>query len=207
MHPRSKTRTSVYNAKQTLQMRNLFATILLFSVFLASCSTNDKQVKNKLPTDTSAVITKHTDNDTINNGSYFKIDKDSITVLPFEITITLSPKAKDKIINSHETIIVNVTLTGTPKDKKLVAEDGDFYVAEAEKEITYGQVATFDNIKFSRKVYDELTDKNVSVMVFFYSGRKSSKDNLLNGTTLSDSISNIVNKHFELTGKLIYGDD
>ena len=188
-------------------MTNLLTTILLFSVFLLSCTTNDKQGKSDLPKDTTSVNIKHKDSGIINNVSYFKFDNDSVTVLPFEIAITLSPKAKDKIITSKETIIVNVSLSGSPKDKKLISEDGNFYVASAEQEITYGQIAKFDNIKFSRKIYDQLIDKDVSVNVFFYSGRKSSKDNLLSGNILSDKISNVVTKQFELTGKLIYGDN
>lgn len=188
-------------------MTNLLTTILLVLTFVLSCTSIDGQVKSELPNDTLSVLTKLNDNDTISTANYFKFDKDSITVLPFEITITLSPKAKDKIINSKETIIINVSLTGLPKDKKLISNDGDFYVASAEKEIIYGQLAKFDNIKFSRKMYDQLIDKDVSINIFFYSGRKSSKDNILSGNILSDRISNVVTKQFDLTGKLIYGDD
>ena len=188
-------------------MINFLTTILLVSTFLLSCTSNDRQEKSELSKDTTSINIQQEGSDTINNVSYFKFDKDSITVLPFEISIILSPKAKDKIVSSKETIIVNVSLTGSPKDKKLISEDGDFYVATTEKEITYGQIAKFDNIKFSKKVYDQLINKDVSVNVFFYSGRKSSKDNLLSGNILSDKISNIATKQFELTGKLIYGDD
>jgi hypothetical protein len=189
-------------------MTTLLTTILLFSAFLLSCTTNDRRVKNELHKDTSSFNTKHKDSgDIINTDSYFKFNKDSITVLPFEIAIVLSPKAKDKIINSKETIIVNVSLTGTPKDTTLYSEDGEFYVASSEKEITYGHVARFDNIKFSKKIFDQLTNEDVYINVFFYSGRKSSKDNLLSGDILSDRISNVVTKQFELKGKLIYGDN
>jgi hypothetical protein len=186
-------------------MTNFLIPLLLFSTFFLSCSANDRQIKSEATKDTSIVFTKHAGiSDTVR---YFKIDKDSITVLPFEIGISLSPKAKDKIIHNKETIIVNVSLTGSPKDSTLRSRDGNFYVAWAEQEITYGQFARFDHIKFSRKVYDQLTDKDVNINVFFYSGRKSSKDNLLDGDLLSDRISNVVNKQFTLKGRLIYGDD
>jgi hypothetical protein len=188
-------------------MTKLLTTIVLSSTILLSCTVNDRKTKSELPKDTSPVIVNHRGGDTISSVSYFKIDKDSITVLPFEIAITLSQKAKDKVIDGKETIIINVSLTGTPKDTTLYSEDGEFYVASSEKEITYGQVARFDNIKFSKKIFNQLTDKNVYITVFFYSGRKSSKDNLLSGDILSDRISNVVNKQFELKGKLIYEDD
>ena len=191
-------------------MIQLSTTILFFFTWLLSCTSNDKQVKSELPKDTASVITNYKDSGAASIDStakYFKIGKDSITVLPFEIAIELSSKAKARIVNSKETIIVDVTLTGTPKNKKLVSEDGQFYVASVEQEITYGQLAKFDKIKFSRKVYDQLTDKDVDINVYFYSGRKSSKDNLLSGDLLSDKISNVVNKQFTLKGKLIYGDN
>ncbi len=188
-------------------MIKLLTTIFLFSTFFLSCSNNAGKKKSDLIKDTISVIAKHSDYDTVAKASYFKIDKDTITVLPFEIEVSLSPKAKAKIINGKETIIVSVSLTGTPKDITLLAEDGEFYVASSEKEIAYGQLAKFENIKFPKKIYDQLTDKDVYVNVYFYSGRKSSKDNLLNGDILSDRISNVVNKQFTLRGKLIYGDN
>ena len=191
--------------KQQFKMTNFLKIVLSVSIVLISCTSNGQQRKSGSPKNPTSI--KHTGSDTINRVSYFTFDKDSVTVLPFDIGIVLSLKAKAKIVSSKETIIVNVSLTGTPKNKKLIAEDGDFYVASAEKEITYGQIARFNDIKFSRKMYDQLTDKDVSVNVFFYSGRKSSKDNLLSGNILSNKISNIVRKKFELTGKLIYGDD
>jgi hypothetical protein len=187
-------------------MVKLFTTILFLSFFILACTSNDSRVKTEL-TKNSSDVTKVKDSGTVSTASYFRIENDSITVLPFEIAVSLSPKAKEKIISNKETIIVNVSLSGSPKDEELVSEDGNFYVASSEKEIIYGQLAKFDKIKFSKETYDQLIDKDVYVNVFFYSGRKSAKDNLLSGDILSDKISNVVLKQFELTGKLIYGED
>ena len=184
--------------------------VIIFSsliTFFLSCTIKDENTKNSMHKDTLSHTITFKISDTIKTPNYFKSEGDSIVVLPFEITITLSAKAKDRIIKSNETIIVNASLTGLPKDKRLISEDGEFYVASSEKEISYGQAAKFDNIKFSRKTYNQLLSKDVYLNVFFSSGRKSSKDNLLDGNILSDKISNVVNKRFNLTGKLIYGDD
>ena len=86
-------------------------------------------------------------------------------------------------------------------------EDGSFYIVSAQKEILYGQVASFDSIKFSKKIYDQLANKDIELGVNVYSGRKSSHDNLLNCEPLFDKISNVVNKKLTLKGKLIYGDN
>ncbi len=189
-------------------MTNHLTIFLLISTLL-SCNNNDKQ-ENSSPTKDSVKINtanKSADNRTSTN--YFKIGKDSITILPFEIEVSLSPKAKERITKGKETLIVAVFFTGTPKDSSNaeLEEDGSFFVASAKKEILYGQVAKFDNIKFPIKIYNQLADKDIDLSVDVYSGRKSSQDNLLNGDALFDKISNVVNKKFTLNCKLIYGDD
>ena len=186
-------------------MTKILTFFLFGSAFFMSCSNGDRQETTVEVKDTiSMVIAKS--NDTIPHISYLRFDKDSVTVLPFEIEVNLNLKAKEKIIDSKETIVVNVSLTGTPKDTSLYSDDGQFYVASAEKEITYGEVAKFDNIKFSKKMFDQLINKDVYVTAFAYSGRKSSPNNLLDCNIVADSISNVVNKKFTITGKLI-GDD
>lgn len=181
-------------------MTKFLASILFCSAIFLACSNNGKQKETHLNKDTASAAKE---NDTIANISYLKFDKDSVTVLPFEIEVSLIPKAKERIINGKETMIINVTLTGTPKDTTLFAEDGQFYIATIEKEITYGQVAKFDDIKFSKKTFDQLTEKNFYVTAFVYSGRKSSPNNLLDCSLIADSVSNIVNRKLTITGKLI----
>ena len=182
-------------------MKKILASIVC-TAFLLSCSNSDRQKETHLNKDTTSVtIIKPAP--AISDTSYFKFDKDSVTVLPFEIEVILNPKAKKKIIDSKETIMIDVSLTGIPKDTTLNSEDGQFYVASSEKEITYGHVARFDHIKFSRKVFDQLTNKDLYVNAFVFSGRKSSPDNLLDCGIIADSVSNVVNKKLTITGKLI----
>jgi hypothetical protein len=138
---------------------------------------------------------------------FYTLVGDSVIVPPFEIEISLSPKAKKRITDSSETIIVDVLLSGTPKDSSNLDEMGSFFVGSAEREITYGQIARFDNVKFPKKMYDELADKDVDLNLNVYTGRKSSQFNLITGDLLFDKLSNVINKRFTLNEKLIYGDD
>lgn len=98
------------------------------------------------------------------------LEGDSVLVPPFEIEVALSSKAKDRIVNSNETIIINVFLEGTPKNPSRVhlEEDGSFYVGSAKREITYGQIARIDNLKFPKKIYDQLADKDVDLNLDVY---------------------------------------
>ena len=67
---------------------------------------------------------------------------DSLLIEPFEIEVVLSSKAKDRIVNDKETIIVNVTFDGTPKQtpRLKLEEDRSFFVATVTKEISYGEL-------------------------------------------------------------------
>lgn len=139
----------------------------------------------------------------------YTLEGDSVVVPPFEIEVLLSPNAKERIVSGNETIIVAAFLQGTPKDpsKAQLAEDGSFFVGSAEREISYGQIAGFDKLKFSKKIYDQLADKDVDLTVNIYTGRRSSPNNLITGDFLSDKVSHIINKRFTLNYKLIDGDD
>lgn len=145
----------------------------------------------------------------IKAGNYFLFEGDSVVVIPFKISIQLSDKAKRRIVDSNETIVISAFLDGVPKDSanKLIAEDGMFYLGETRKEISFGQVATIDNLKFPRKLYDQLAQSDVQLTVNVFTGRRSSKDNLITGDFLSGQVSTIVKKEFTLNYKLIYEDD
>ena len=186
-------------------------TVSILTVLYSCNSNNTTQTKNASSQDTltKKISAEEQDAALLKKIGFYTLDGDSLVVPPFEIEISLSPKAKERIVDSNETIIVDISLEGTPKDSSKVhlEEDGSFYVGSSTKEISYGQIARFDHLKFPKKIYDQLADKDVDLSVNVYSGRKSSPNNLLNVDFLSEKISNIINRHFTLKGKLIYGDD
>jgi hypothetical protein len=182
--------------------------ILLILIF-SSCKNKSTTKTNSLHKDSTSVVTKHNLTDTSGTVNCYVIEKDSVLILPFEIGVSLSPKAEERITKSNETIIVQVSFSGTPKDSANATfeEDGSFFVATASVEMKCGETARFDHIKFSKIIYEQLADKNIDLDVNVWSGRKSSSDNLLDCTPLFSNISKVVNQKFILTGKLLYGDD
>jgi hypothetical protein len=181
-------------------------------IVLYSCKSKEApHVKTASNQDTSVLNTTLAKPETVPSTKlgYYTLEGDSVVVPPFEIEISLSKKAEERIIGSNETIIVDVLLEGTPKDSSAVQleEKGSFYVGSTKREISYGQIARFDDLKFPKEKYDQLSDKDVDLIVNVYSGRKSSTDNLLHCDFLGDKISNVINKRFTLNGKLIFGDD
>ena len=192
-------------------MRKSFLTVFLLSFLLSCKSPDNTKLESASKKDTTKTDTSYTkfDKKPSRKLGFYTLVGDSVIVPPFEIEISLSPKAKDTIVDSNETIVIDVFLEGTPKDPKKahLEEDGSFYVGSAKREIVYGQVAKFDNLKFPKKLYDQLADKDADLTVNIYTGRKSSQYNLITGDFLSDKVSNVINRHFTLKQKLIWGDD
>jgi hypothetical protein len=176
--------------------------LIIFTAGLfLSCNSGKQEKKNSEQVIKDSLPTK----DTARHEGIYTIVGDSIVIPPFEIEIALSPKAAQRIAPGKETIIVDVFLSGIPKDSSKVKleEDGVYYVGSASKEINYGEIASFANVKFPKSIYDNLADKDVQFDINVYSGRKSSPDNLLDVDFLSGKLSTLVNKRSKLNGKLI----
>jgi hypothetical protein len=182
--------------------------ILTIATLLSLYSCNSGQVREtQLKPDTFS--NNYLVDTAFQQKKYLRSDRDSIIVNPFEIEIELTDKAKERITSSNETIVISIFYYGYPKDEKDAnsENDGTLYLAGAEKEITYGQIARFENVKISKIDYDKLIDKDFDLNLNVYSGRKSSQHNLLNCEPLFDKVSNVANKRFTLKGKLIFGDE
>jgi hypothetical protein len=64
-------------------------------------------------------------------------------------------------------------------------------------------IAKFEKIKISKRAYQDLADKDFTVLINVASGRKSSGDNLLDCGIVQEPISKMVGKIHSLKGKLI----
>lgn len=65
------------------------------------------------------------------------------------------------------------------------------------------RIARFEGLKFSKAAYEKLADKDISMLINIYSGRKSSDNNLLDCGIMEDKASKFRNKRFTLGCKLI----
>jgi hypothetical protein len=145
----------------------------------------------------------------LNNTAYYKYEGDSVIIPSFEITVSLSAKAKQKLKKDKETILVIAYFSGQPKDttSEEYLKSGGMGITSAQREIKDSGIAKFEGVKFSKALYDSLADKDIQLLINVVSGRKSTKDNLLNCDILEDKMSRIKGKRFTIKGKLIYGDD
>jgi hypothetical protein len=183
-------------------MRN-FIIAFITILFVISCSnqTGSEPIEAEVKRDSS--ITK------LSEENYYTFINDSVEIPPFEVELSLSQKAEAKLKEGKETIIVRAFFTGQPKDTSLreFQKHGEIFITSSEKELFEARLAKFSGVRFSKKEYNSLSNKNISVTINVFSGRKFYQDNLLDIPAVFDSTSNIKGRKFLLQGKLIYGDD
>jgi hypothetical protein len=124
----------------------------------------------------------------------------------FTVDVTLSDKAKRKLLDGKETIIVAAYFTGRPKpdiDKKYISDMGEIGLGEAQLETTPGQSARFDKAKLSQDALNQSLNKNPILLINVYSGRKSSKNNLLDCGIYEDDLKPVQGKSIPIACKLI----
>ena len=186
-----------------------YSTSLLLILLFSSCASHQGHNNEPLVKDSANDnISKKQDSLAISDPGYFKLYGDSMIIPSFEIEVSLSEKANAKLKADKETIIVSAIFSGIPKD--TTSEDyrktGEFGLGFHNIELVESRIAKFEGIKFSKSLYDSLADKDIQLLINIFSGRKSTRDNLLNCDILQDKMSNIKGRKFTLKGKLIYGD-
>ena len=180
-------------------MRNLLVSAIAIFVFISCHDGDEKHDTN------GADSTGNSKDSVITQNDPLTIIGDSVEIPSFEIEISLSDKANEKLKKEKESIKVAAYFSGIPKDTTLeeYRHSGEYPVTMSEKELLDTRTAKFEGIRFSRSLYDSLANKNITLLINVFSGRRSSKLNFLNCDILQDSISAIKGKHFVLKGKLI----
>ena len=181
-------------------MRSLIK-ILPVAIIFISCSQPVKE-KEQSKTDTIPVVKKEESKPTA-ISDYFKVIGDSAVIPAFEIEIKLSEKAEKELKDKKESVIVAAYFSGTPKDSTKYMEDGEYAVGQHNIELTDSRIAKFTGIKISREMYESLSSPDIQMLINVYSGRRSSKLNLLDCGIVQKSISEFKDQKFVLTGKLI----
>lgn len=95
----------------------------------------------------------------------------------------LSDAARRRLLASKETIIVSGSLTGHPNPgidpRYLDIKSGDVDLGEVKQEIRPGETAIFDQLNLNPDALARVDSQSPHILMDVYSGRRSSKDNLL----------------------------
>jgi hypothetical protein len=142
------------------------------------------------------------------NSGYLKIASDYVEIPWFEIELKLSDKAEEKLKAENETIIVHAEFIHNPdKDDPTRVLDEELLLLSHRIELTDKRLARFEHLKFPKKLYDLLENKDIVLLLIVVSGRKSSLDNFLYCEGLQEPVSKIKGKRITITCKLIRNDD
>jgi hypothetical protein len=144
---------------------------------------------------------------------YLQIVGDSVLIPSFEIELKLSTKAEEKLKAENETVIVQAYFDGIidckniPDKYKDRIAFGILHLISHSVELTDERLARFNNIKFSKELYDLLENKDIMLLINVFSGRKSSDSNLIDCGIIEGFMSELKEKKYTIYGKLIFNDD
>jgi hypothetical protein len=130
-----------------------------------------------------------------------KLLEAKVEVQGFNVKVTFSDKAKQKLLDGKETIIVAAYFTGRPKpdtNKRYISEMG-----ESQVEVVPGESAQFEKVELSQDALEQSLDRKPILLINVWSGRKSSKNNLLDCGIYEDDLKPVQGKSIPIACKLI----
>jgi hypothetical protein len=154
---------------------------------------------------TAPVTPKEADSDE-DVYALYEVKGNDMVIFPFEIEVDNSDKVEKLLRGNKETIIVSAMLWGVPKDPKEKAKGEDGMVSFVNKDIELSgdnRLARFEGLTFNKSLLSKVEDKDIFLLINVFSGRKSSKDNLLTCGILDTKVSQVVNKRYVIGCKLI----
>jgi hypothetical protein len=182
-----------------------YLTLLPFAL-LFSCASHDVHSRaNIVKSHTDSVLGPSEKSNGSKDSNYLKILGDSVEIPPFEIEVSLSPKAEEKLKEGKETVIVVAYFTGKPKDTTLseYKDNGEILVTSRKIELAELRKAKFEGIKFSKGLYDSLSSKDISLLINVFSGRRSTDNNLLSCGIIEQQMSKLKGTSYTIKGRLI----
>lgn len=199
--------------RNTIKARNYMKILNLIILTGLIISCNFQTRKNKQENSIQPI------NDSINNNhivlnktkptiDYLEVVGDSIIIPAFEIEVLLNEKAEKKIKLNKETVVVKAIFFGDPIENlpKKYHNDGvigGIVLLTYPLELRDKRIAKFENLKFSKELYDLLANKDISLLINVFSSRNSTELNLLSCGIIQDTMSEIIGKRLTINCKLI----
>ena len=168
--------------------------LIIFAVVLISCGNPVK---------------RNNEDKSIQDFGYLKVIGDSLEIPFFEIELTLSEKAEEKLKAYNESVIIVATFESEvnedsiPEKFKNRVDVGRLTLLLHRIELTDKRLARFENLKFHKDLYDLLENQDIELLINVVSGRRSVGINILSCDILDGSMSKIKEKRFTINGKLI----
>ena len=140
------------------------------------------------------------------SSGIYKVRGNDLIIPTFEIEVNNSAAAGKTLARKQETVIVSAMFWAFPKDPNEKAKGEDGFISVLNKSIELSgdnRIARFEGLKFNKNLLEKMEDRDISLLINIFSGRKSSRDNLLDCGILEMKASQFGNKRFVLGCKMI----
>ncbi len=119
----------------------------------------------------------------------------------FQVSITLSDAAAQKLAESGETITIGAYIGGEPKPG-VVFDEPQIMLADTNRELAGAGTASFDPMTYDAKALPKVIEPRLNINV--YTSRKKFEDNLLDCGFFDDAVTALPKgKPVEIACKLI----
>lgn len=193
-------------------MVNKTKVLLILSIFLFSCSTQTEEKIEEVKKEVLELPKPNPNLELLSLGldtNKFMVANEFVVFPTFSFELDLTEDTKSTLKDNQETIIVDASFFGVPKEP--IEGDYDFqasgyYTFKNEiKELETGTyTADFIDVLVELEDLKALKNPNFEVSVNVYTGRKFADNNLLSTEYFQDSIYNILDSTKTIRGKLIY---
>jgi hypothetical protein len=132
---------------------------------------------------------------------------DPVASSQFSVNVQLSGAARAKLTNSKETIVVAGYFTGHPKAgteaRYLDIKSGEVTLGGVRQEIRPGETAVFNQLNLSSDAVSRIDSQGPHILINVFSGRRSSKNNLLACTLYDGALESLRGKTIVIRCQLI----
>ncbi|AQX90543.1 hypothetical protein CMU85_14975 [Elizabethkingia anophelis] len=176
--------------------------LLVVAVALMESCSKEKKANNSVKDHKDTIAAVQTPkNKPISGASDLVVKGDSVVIPDFKIEVNLSDKAVEKLQKNKESIIASLFFYGDVDDEDNLPEDIKkeigpnglklaALVLEA-KNIMQSNEFKINHFTFPKKLYDVLANKNISLNINVFSGRRAFKDNVLDMESFDSKFSEI----------------
>ena len=122
---------------------------------------------------------------------------------PYEVAVSLSDKAKEKLTSSKEMVHVSAMYYGEAETGFTGDEMGEIQLGVEEADIPGEGSVKFGQVKMSKDDVAQVVGQKPSVLINVYTSRKVFEDNLLDCGIFQDFVEAAAQKPVVITCKLI----
>ncbi len=128
---------------------------------------------------------------------------EDVSLPPYEVVVSLSQKAKDKLASSKEMVHVSAMYYGEAEEGFTGDDMGEIQLGEEDADLPGEGPVKFGEVKMSKHDIEQVVGQKPSVLINVYTSRKVFEDNLLDCGIFQGLVEEAAQKPIAIACKLI----